>query len=74
MIKLKNAEQMAGIKKSCELLSDLFEALAPMVKPGVTALASIATPGPSSKRPEEYPPSATTRAIPRASVSQGMRW
>lgn len=39
MIKLKNAEQMAGIKKSCELLSDLFEGLAPMVKPGVTALA-----------------------------------
>ena len=39
MIKLKNPEQMAGIKRSCDLLSELFAALAPLVKPGATPLA-----------------------------------
>lgn len=39
MIKLKNSEQIAGIKKSCDLLSELFASLTPLVKPGVTPLA-----------------------------------
>lgn len=36
MIRLKNAEQLAGIRRSCEMLSELIAHIAPMVKPGVT--------------------------------------
>lgn len=36
MIRLKNAEQLAGIKESCAMLSELIAHIIPMVKPGVT--------------------------------------
>ncbi len=35
MIRLKNKEQMAGIRASCAMLSELFARLVPMVAPGV---------------------------------------
>ncbi|MDP2790596.1 MAG: type I methionyl aminopeptidase [Rectinemataceae bacterium] len=38
MIKLKNSEQIEGIRRSCSLLSDLFQMLRPMVQPGVSLL------------------------------------
>lgn len=36
MIRIKNEAQIAGIRKSCALLSELFSLLRPMVVPGVT--------------------------------------
>ena len=36
MIKLKNEEQIAGIKRSCDLLSRLFAILKPAIQPGVS--------------------------------------
>ena len=36
MTRLKNQEQIEGIRKSCKLLSRLFEEIAPLVKPGTT--------------------------------------
>jgi len=36
LIRLKNAEQLAGIRRSCVMLSELIAHIAPMVKPGVT--------------------------------------
>lgn len=38
MIKLKNREQIEGIRESCALLSDLLGQLRPMVQPGVSLL------------------------------------
>jgi len=38
MIKLKNSEQVEGIRRSCMLLSELLEKLRPMVQPGVSLL------------------------------------
>lgn len=38
MIKLKNREQIQGIRRSCALLSELLEDLRPMVQPGVSLL------------------------------------
>jgi methionyl aminopeptidase len=35
VIRLKNAEQLAGIRESCRLLSRLFDHMIPLVKPGV---------------------------------------
>lgn len=35
MIRLKNEEQIAGIRKSCHLLADLFNELIPLIKPGM---------------------------------------
>jgi methionyl aminopeptidase len=36
MIRIKNAEQIEGIRKSCALLSRLFDHLRPMVQPGAS--------------------------------------
>lgn len=36
MIRLKNAEQLAGIRRSCSLLSELFKVLVPATREGVT--------------------------------------
>ena len=36
MIRLKNEEQINGIRKSCHLLADLFNEIIPKVKPGVS--------------------------------------
>ena len=36
MIRLKNAEQIEGIRRSCSLLSELFGILVPMALPGVS--------------------------------------
>ena len=36
MIRLKNAKEIDGIRKSCHLLADLFNEIIPKVKPGVT--------------------------------------
>lgn len=36
MIRLKNNEEIAGIRKSCRLLADMFKAVIPEVKPGIT--------------------------------------
>lgn len=36
MLKLKNEEQIRGIRESCRLLSGLFEGLRPLVREGVT--------------------------------------
>lgn len=36
MLRLKNEEQLAGIRASCRMLSDLFAGLVPLVRPGVT--------------------------------------
>jgi len=38
VIRLKNAEQLAGIRESCSMLSELLGLLAPMVKPGVATI------------------------------------
>jgi methionyl aminopeptidase len=38
VIRLKNAEQIEGIRKSCRMLSGLFEELAPLVRPGVSTI------------------------------------
>lgn len=38
MIRLKNAQQIEGIKKSCQMLAQVFEELEKRVKPGVTPL------------------------------------
>ncbi|HWR11595.1 MAG TPA: type I methionyl aminopeptidase [Rectinemataceae bacterium] len=38
MIRLKNKEQIDGIRKSCALLSEFLERLRPMVQPGVSLL------------------------------------
>ncbi len=38
MIRLKNEEQLAGIRESCSMLSELLGLLAPMVKPGVSTI------------------------------------
>ena len=35
MIRLKNEEQINGIRKSCHLLADLFNEIIPKIKPGV---------------------------------------
>lgn len=39
MIRLKNDEQIEGIRKSCHLLADLFKHLIPQVKPGMSTKA-----------------------------------
>ena len=74
MIRLKNADQIAKIRESCQILSGLLEALTPLVQPGITTqdLDHFA---------EEYivsravaHPSWAMRAIPPASVSPPMRW
>lgn len=36
MIRIKNEEQIEGIRKSCHLLADLFNEIIPRVKPGVS--------------------------------------
>jgi len=36
MIRLKNAEQLGGIRKSCDMLSELLASLVPMTRAGVT--------------------------------------
>ena len=36
MIRLKNSDEIEGIRKSCHLLADMFKAVIPEVKPGVT--------------------------------------
>lgn len=36
MIRLKNEEQIAGIRKSCHLLADLFNEIIPKIKPGLS--------------------------------------
>lgn len=36
MLRLKNEEQLAGIRASCRMLSELFTGLVPLVRPGVT--------------------------------------
>ncbi len=36
MIRLKNAEQIQGIRRSCAMLSELFAALVPLVRAGTT--------------------------------------
>lgn len=36
MIRLKNAQQLDGIRRSCSLLSELFKVLVPMTREGVT--------------------------------------
>jgi methionyl aminopeptidase len=36
VLRLKNEEQLAGIRASCRMLSDLFAGLVPLVRPGVT--------------------------------------
>jgi len=36
VIRLKNAEQLEGIRKSCSMLSELIAHITPMVKPGVS--------------------------------------
>jgi methionyl aminopeptidase len=36
LIRLKNAEQLEGIRRSCTMLSELIAHIIPMVKPGVT--------------------------------------
>jgi methionyl aminopeptidase len=36
MIRLKNDAQIAGIRKSCDLLSAMYDALIPLIKTGVT--------------------------------------
>lgn len=38
MIRLKNEEQMAGIRKSCQTLAAMFDMIQPHVVPGVTPL------------------------------------
>ena len=38
MIKLKNKDQIEGIRRSCALLSELLELLRPMVQPGTSLL------------------------------------
>lgn len=38
MIRLKNGEQLEGIRRSCAMLSELFRHIVPMVKEGVTTL------------------------------------
>ncbi len=38
MIRIKNGEQIEGIRRSCSLLSELFRMLRPMVQPGVSLL------------------------------------
>jgi methionyl aminopeptidase len=38
VIRLKNADQIVGIRKSCHMLSGLFETLTPLVKAGVTTM------------------------------------
>lgn len=35
MIRLKNAEQIAGIRESCKMLSTMFKELTPLVVPGI---------------------------------------
>lgn len=37
MIRLKNDRQIQGIRDSCAMLSELYEALKPLVKPGITS-------------------------------------
>jgi len=39
MIRLKNEEQINGIRKSCHLLADLFNEIIPKIKPGVNTKA-----------------------------------
>ena len=36
MIRIKNLQQIDGIRKSCKLLARLFQELVPRVKPGVS--------------------------------------
>ncbi|GMO12199.1 MAG: type I methionyl aminopeptidase [Treponemataceae bacterium] len=38
MIRLKNDTQIAGIRKSCRLLAELYKKLIPQIKPGITTL------------------------------------
>ncbi len=38
MIRLKNEEQLAGIRESCAMLSELLGLLAPLVKPGIATI------------------------------------
>jgi methionyl aminopeptidase len=38
VIRLKNKEQLDGIRRSCAMLSEAFEMLVPMVKPGVSTI------------------------------------
>ncbi len=36
MMRLKNAEQLKGIRESCELLSEMYAFLRPLIAPGIT--------------------------------------
>ena len=36
MIRLKNEIEIAGIRQSCHLLADMFKAVLPEVKPGIS--------------------------------------
>ncbi|MCX8013937.1 MAG: type I methionyl aminopeptidase, partial [Rectinema sp.] len=36
MIRVKNERQIQGIRESCRMLSELYEQLVPMIRPGVT--------------------------------------
>ncbi|HPC71607.1 MAG TPA: type I methionyl aminopeptidase [Treponema sp.] len=38
MIRLKNAEQIAGIRESCKMLSTMFKELTPLVVPGIETI------------------------------------
>jgi len=38
MIRLKNAEQIAGIRESCKMLSTMFKELSPLVVPGIETI------------------------------------
>jgi methionine aminopeptidase len=36
MIRVKNERQIEGIRASCQMLSDMYEELRPLVRPGIT--------------------------------------
>ncbi len=38
MIKLKNKEQIAGIRKSCKMLAEVYRELGEVIKPGITTV------------------------------------
>ena len=38
MIRLKNEQQLLGIKKSCNMLKAMYQELIPLVEPGITTL------------------------------------
>ena len=39
MIRLKNEKEIDGIRRSCHALADLFRAVIPQVRPGMTTKA-----------------------------------